>query len=209
VVTGPGPPDPGAFAIETGLPIEETPGGNGRGHRNMQEPRAQDRPVGGPQPSRLVAEVVQAVVAMVAPEEAASFDELCTAFFNDPGRALHPGGRPAGPLDYGIPEAHGLITPIVIATVSGLVSQAVREGISRASRRGLRSWRARKHRIDGPAVLRQPLPPVPAETAARAAQVGKRLALDAHIDVAKADEISIAVRVVLTGGEVGGAPPQP
>jgi hypothetical protein len=159
----------------------------------------------GQRPGRTVRDAVQAVISLAAPGELAYFDDTSTAFFEDPAGALHGRSGSDEPLGFGIAEAECLVSAIALSVVSGLVSDGIKEAVSRASQRGWQRLRARRRRrIDGETVLAAALPPVPEESAREAERLARRLAITVSIDPADADGISIAIYQTLRGGSGGG-----
>jgi hypothetical protein len=95
---------------------------------------------------RRVKDVARDVVAIAAPGETAYFDDLSAQFFDNPAQALHPAAPRDEPTGSGAQGAAELITSVVVAAVSGTLSDEIKTLITAAGRRGrsLLRWRARR-----------------------------------------------------------------
>jgi hypothetical protein len=150
--------------------------------------------------ARRVTDVAREVVAIVAPAEAAYFDNLSAQFFGNPARALHPAPPRDEPTASGVPGAAELITSIVVAAVSGALSDEIKVMITAAARRGrsLTRWRARrKLRARRDEVLNGEVRSGPGE----ARDWVIRMQVEIGIDAEKAERVSAALFIVLSGGE--------
>jgi len=164
-------------------------------------------------PSRRVEDLARAVVAAVAPEEIAFFDDLCAAFFDDPVEALQPPDHTEEPLAGGLSETVNLVTPLVLAALSGVVSDTIKDATGeaiRAGRRRVSRWRRkRRHQAGGEPDPRHA--PVPELDAAAVGQVRadiEKLAIRLGIPGDRIGEITITVEAKLARDDTGaGAEP--
>jgi hypothetical protein len=152
---------------------------------------------------RRVKDVALAVVAKAAPAEVPYFDDLSARLFDSPARVLHPSRPRDEPTGSGIPGATELVTSIVVAAVSGTLSDEIKDLIAVAARRGrgLLRWRARrKLRARRKAVLNAELPRVSAAESRQAQGRFVRLAVEAGMGAEQADRLSVLVYVELSEG---------
>lgn len=168
---------------------------------------------------RRVADVALAVIAISSPAEVPYFDELCAAFFANPGRVLHPARRRRSqPTEGGIPGASDLVTGIVIATVAGLADDAAKVLITSASARAQARLKRRnavkKLRVMKDSILSAEVPPLEADEAWREAERARHLAIEAGLSQDDADRLSKEVFSALSHdggadrrGELDGDPP--
>lgn len=93
----------------------------------------------------LVVEVSRQIVDQIAPEEADLFDELLAEY--DAGHLrVQTGAEPAetdDPLGFGIGEALPLVTPAVVAAVSGVLTYMAQQALETAKMEGAAIIRAR------------------------------------------------------------------
>ena len=105
----------------------------GPGHAGEREPSAENGR------GRRVEDLARAAVGMVAPDEVTYFGDLSAQFFGSPARVLRSVPARGEATASGVPGGPEMITPVVVAAVSGALSDEIRELITAAARRG---WRA-------------------------------------------------------------------
>lgn len=159
---------------------------------------------------RTVAEIARAVVARAAPDEAPFFDELSGQFFASPARMLHPPRPRDEPTSSTIQGAAELITSIVVAGVSGVLSDEIKQMITAAARRsrGFLRWRAaRKLRACQDAVRNGRLAAAGTPEARRQGEAAQdatvRLAVEVGMDQAAAQQLGMTVFVMVSSGSSG------
>jgi len=133
----------------------------------------------------------------------AYFDSLTAQFFDSPARALHGAVPRDEPTSSGIPGAAEMITEVVVAAVSGALSDEIKAMIAAASRRGrsLLRWRAtRRLRARREEVLNGRLPSVGPDEARRVEGRCVRLAIETGINKELADRVGMALFIVLSAG---------
>jgi hypothetical protein len=164
----------------------------------------QDRDAGAPGQGQRVDDIARAVVAMVAPDEAAYFEDLSAQFFARPARALQPGQPHDQANGSYLPGVLELVTSIVVAGVSGALSDEIKSLITAATRPGpsLARWRARrKLRAAGPAVLGTRVPP-DQEPEAKVAVM--KFAVEGELPAEVVTRLGLALAAVLSASSGAG-----
>jgi hypothetical protein len=162
-------------------------------------------PQAGPGPS--VAEVVRAVVGTVAPEELAFFDDIAAAFFHDPVGMLSARKQPDRPTESGPTGLEGLITTIVLAAVTGVASDAIKQAVQKAIGAAVKHrprFPSRRHEsaLAGETLLAEP---VPSEEVQAIEQWLRDLAAKKGIPPQRVDEACASLRAALETGPGDGS----
>jgi hypothetical protein len=157
-----------------------------------------------PGPVRTVGDTARAVILLAAPDEAAFFDDLSAAYFQDPARAMGLGkarSEPTGFPLYGVPE---VVTPIVVGALTSALGAGITSVAGGWWQRLRHRWQVRKIRAKGSDVLREPQPSATSGTVTQAEDFVRRNG--AALDPETRNLVMTALATVLLQDAVGQQP---